>query len=201
MIGYIKGKVLSYTDTTVLLENNGIGYEIMCSASVYQNLVSQKSGEVYTYLAVKEDGVSLYGFSSLEEKNMFLKLITVSGVGPKSGIAILSAIDISSLATMIATEDVKGLSKIKGLGKKTAERIILELREKISADGLSLDNNVGVEEEKAADVLDKVDEDVIIALMGLGFTKAECIPAIKVAKSSGAKTVEELIAVAIKNVR
>ena len=133
MIGYIKGKVLSAVDNVVLLENNVRGYEITCSNAVFSKLLVDKQGEVYTYLAVREDGVSLYGFISLEEKNMFLKLITVSGVGPKMGITVLSSIDISSLATMIATSDVKGLSKIKGLGKKTAERIILELREKVEA--------------------------------------------------------------------
>ena len=159
MIGYIKGNVIGATDTTVLLENNGIGYEIICSASVYQKLLAQKSGEVYTYLGVKEDGISLYGFSSVEEKNMFLKLITVSGVGPKSGIAVLSAMDLSSLATMIATSDVKGLSKIKGLGKKTAERIILELREKVEESLFDGQQQVN----KAEDNQD--DQDAIIALM------------------------------------
>ncbi len=195
MIGYIKGKVLSYTDTTVILENNGIGYEITCSASVYQQLLSQKSGEVYTYLAVKEDGISLYGFSSIEEKNMFLKLITVSGVGPKSGIAVLSAIDLSSLATMIATEDVKGLSKIKGLGKKTAERIILELREKVEASYYE-----GKKPDKA-DEQSKDDQDAIIALMSLGFTKTECAKAVKEAKEKGSKTLEQIIAYSIRHIK
>lgn len=195
MIGYIKGKVISYNDTTVLLENNGIGYEILCSASVYQKLIDQKSGEVYTYLAVREDGISLYGFSTLEEKNMFLKLITVSGVGPKSGISILSAIDISSLATMIATEDVKGLSKIKGLGKKTAERIILELREKVEASYYE-----GEKPTKQAEDSQE-DQDAIIALMSLGFTKAECIKAVKSAKENGAKTIEQIISYSIRNMK
>ena len=195
MIGYIKGKVLSYTETTVLLENNGIGYEITCSASVYAKLLADKSGEVYTYLAVKEDGVSLYGFSTIEEKNMFLKLITVSGVGPKSGIAILSAIDISSLATMIATEDVKGLSKIKGLGKKTAERIILELREKVEA------SYYEGEKKTIATDNSQDDQDAIIALMSLGFTKAECVKVVKEAKDNGLKTIEEIIAYSIKHIK
>ena len=132
MIGYIKGNVLSALDGVVLLENNGIGYEITCSAEVYQKLLADKKGEVYTYLAVREDGVSLYGFISAEEKNMFLKLISVSGVGPKMGITVLSNMKLKDLALKIATSDVKGLSSVKGLGKKTAERIILELREKIS---------------------------------------------------------------------
>ncbi len=195
MIGYIKGNVISYNDTTVLLENNGIGYEILCSASVYQKLIAQKSGEVYTYLAVREDGISLYGFSTIEEKNMFLKLITVSGVGPKSGIAILSAIDISSLATMIATEDVKGLSKIKGLGKKTAERIILELREKVEASYYE-----GEKPNKNAEETQE-DQDAIIALMSLGFTKTECAKAVKSAKEKGAKTIEQIISYSIRNMK
>ena len=158
-------------------------------------MITQKSGEVYTYLAVREDGISLYGFSTIEEKNMFLKLITVSGVGPKSGIAILSAIDISSLATMIATEDVKGLSKIKGLGKKTAERIILELREKVEASYYE-----GEKPSKNAEETQE-DQDAIIALMSLGFTKTECAKAVKSAKENGAKTIEQIISYSIRNMK
>ena len=197
MIGYITGKVLNAVDNVVLLENNGIGYEITCSSSVFQKLLDEKQGEVYTYLAVRDDGISLYGFISLEEKNMFLKLITVSGVGPKMGITVLSSIDISSLATMIATSDIKGLSKIKGLGKKTAERIIVELREKVEAT-----YNQDTDKTEAP-ILEptKEDEDAIIALMSLGFTKAECVRAIKSAKENGVKTIEQLIAYCIKNIK
>ena len=115
MIGYVKGKVLSATDGVVLLENNGIGYEITCSAAVYEKLVGDGYGEVYTYLAVREDDVSLYGFISPEEKNMFLKLITVSGVGPKMGITVLSNMNLNDLAVKIATSDIKGLSAGKRL--------------------------------------------------------------------------------------
>lgn len=197
MIGYIKGKVLNAVDGVVLLENNGVGYEITCSAAVYQKLLATSSGEVYTYLAVREDDVSLYGFISLEEKNMFLKLISVSGVGPKMGITILSNMNLSDLAVKIATSDVKGLSSVKGLGKKTAERIILELREKITADTKeqspqSVDNEV---------LDDGVNEDAIIALMSLGFTKSECVKAVKQAKANGATTIQQLIAYSIKNIK
>lgn len=198
MIGYIKGKVLSAENGVVLLENNGIGYEICCSASVYQKLMQEKAGEVYTYLAVREDGVYLYGFSSLEEKNMFLKLITVSGVGPKMGITVLSSINLNDLALKIATSDVKGLSTIKGLGKKTAERIILELREKISADA-DCDNSTAVCQES----VDKngIDNDAVIALMSLGFTNKECVCAVKEAKANGAQTIEQVISYAIKHIK
>ena len=195
MIGYIKGKVLSFYDGTVILENNGIGYEIMCSASIYQKLIAEGQGEVYTYLAVREDGISLYGFISIEEKNMFLKLISVSGIGPKMGITVLSNMSLSDLAVKIATSDVKGLTSVKGMGKKTAERIILELREKITSD-VPEDTPVLKQEHVTDD-----DQDAVIALMSLGFTKQECLPAIKKAKENGATTIEQLISFAIKNIR
>ena len=129
MLGYIKGKILQAENGVVLLENGGVGYEIVCSASVYAKLLNEGEGEVYTYLAVREDDISLYGFVSPEEKKMFLKLTSVSGVGPKMGIGILSAMNLGQLAVAIATADVRTLSSVKGLGKKTAERIVLELKE------------------------------------------------------------------------
>lgn len=197
MIGYIKGNVIFYEDGIVILENNGIGYEITCSATVYQKLLQDKKGEVYTYLAVREDGISLYGFVSMEEKNMFLKLITVSGVGPKMGITVLSSIDLSTLATMIATSDVKGLSKIKGLGKKTAERIILELREKMEKTFYQEGDSVETLEIKDT----KENEDAVIALMSLGFSKTECINVVKDAQKNGKNTIEEIIAYSLKNIK
>lgn len=196
MIGYIKGKVLSHKDNVVLIENNGIGYEINCSSSVYNKLIKDGQGETYTYLAVREDGVYLYGFVSLEEKEMFLKLITVSGVGPKMGITILSNMNLSDLAIKIATSDVKGLSSIKGLGKKTAERIIVELREKFSA----VDSETGeVKVVTEKDNTENENQDAIIALMSLGFTKQECVNGIKKAKESGAETVSQIVSYALKN--
>ena len=200
MIGYLKGNVLSYDNGIVLLENNGVGYEINCSREIYNKLIENKKGEVYTYLAVREDGVFLYGFDSLEEKNMFLKLITVSGVGPKMGITILSGLSLNDLAIKIATSDVKGLSKVKGLGKKTAERIILELREKIGEVGSSESNGEN-EVSKEEVEIEKENQDAIIALMSLGFTKKECITAVKEAKKSGAQTIQQLISFALKSMR
>lgn len=197
MIGYIKGKVLSAIDGVVLIENNGIGYEVICSSAVYQKLLNDKQGEVYTYLAVRESDVSLFGFISLEEKNMFLKLITVSGVGPKMGITVLSNMSLNDLALKIATSDVKGLSAVKGLGKKTAERIILELREKITADA----SDSLISNSKTDIDVNGVDNDAVIALMSLGFTNKECVSAVKSAKQSGLTTIEEVIAYAIKNIK
>ncbi|MCQ2387642.1 MAG: Holliday junction branch migration protein RuvA [Clostridia bacterium] len=198
MIGYVKGNLLSVNDSVVLLENSGIGYEITCSASALESLVKNNGGAVYTYMAVREDGVNLYGFISSEEKAMFLKLISVSGVGPKMGIGILSNMALTDLAVKIATSDIKGLSAIKGLGKKTAERIILELREKVVAGEEESSVSVAHTEEVK---LDDSDKDALIALMSLGFTNKESEKAIAEAKQSGAKTIEELMTYAIKHIR
>lgn len=195
MIGYLKGEVLSVGKGSVLLVNNGVGYEINCSASVFDKLSKEKCGEVYTYLAVRDDGISLYGFISPEEKNMFLKLISVSGVGPKMGITVLSGMSLTDLALKIATSDVKGLSKVKGLGKKTAERIIVELREKVG----SVDEETGEISAEPIEVSGD-EEDAIIALMSLGFTKAECVRAIGLAKENGVKDIQGMIAFALKNI-
>ena len=195
MIGYLKGKILSLNSDTALIETGGVGYEVLCSASALSALEGKTEGEVYTYLQVREDGISLFGFSSPAEKNMFLKLVSVSGVGPKMGIAVLSGMDINSLAVAIASYDVKKLSTVKGLGKKTAERIILELREKVAESAAQIPAKGGAPAFPAAD---DGDEDAIVALMSLGFTRAESAKAIDRAKASGASTIEEIIREAIK---
>ena len=195
MIGYIKGKLLSADNGVVILENNGIGYEITLSGEAYAKVVTDKGGAVYTYLSVREDGISLFGFISIEEKNMFLKLISVSGVGPKMGITVLSNMTLKDLATKIATSDVKGLSQIKGLGKKTAERIILELREKMD-EQLSQDSS-----PVKPIVEDKDFKDALLALTGLGFEKTESIAVLEKAKAEDIQGVQALIAYSLKNIR
>ena len=195
MIGYLKGKIMQKTPVGVLLENNGVGYEITCSAQALSGLSMGAVGEVYTYMAVREDGVFLYGFENMQEKNMFLKLITVSGVGPKMGITVLSGISLTELVTKIATSDVKGLSKIKGLGKKTAERIIVELREKVGGEGEDLAQDQPVQAQAP------VNNDALLALMSLGFSKGECVEALNKAVASGATTIEQLIQFSLKNIK
>lgn len=195
MIGYIKGNLLNGENGTVLLETNGVGYEIICSASVYVKLLENGGGEVYTYTSVRDDGIFLYGFSDLKEKNLFLKLISVSGVGPKMGITVLSNMNLAKITAAIATSDVKTLSSIKGLGKKTAERIVLELREKMDEERLA------EEASETTIIADSVNDDALTALMGLGFTKAECVKALKEAVLSGCVSVEESIAYALRHIR
>lgn len=194
MIGYLKGKVKHLSPDFVLLEVNGVGYEIICSGAAFSKLSGASEGEIYTYLQVKEDGVSLFGFADMQEKGLFLKLTSVQGVGAKMAISLLSSMRPSDISEAIATADSKRLSAVKGLGKKTAERIILELHGKISADELLGGENVGGK----VSALPTEQDDAVSALMGLGFTKQESARAVERAKSAGARSVEEILAMALR---
>ena len=198
MIAYLRGKVLTTTAETAILDVNGVGYEVYCSGGAFRTLTVGAIGEVYTYLQVKEDGMTLFGFDSPKEKELFLKLISVSGVGPKMGISILATLSADDFAMAIATADVKRLSAVKGLGKKTAEKIVLELHGKISALEVlgASEDTLTPAPEKAVPANAKLsaqDEEAVSALMGLGFTRAESVHAVKKAHELGAKTVEESI--------
>jgi Holliday junction DNA helicase RuvA len=199
MIGYLKGKVKALTPEYVLLVVGGVGYEVVCSGAAFSRLSgvpAGEEGEVYTYLQVKEDGVTLFGFADVQEKSLFLKLTSVSGVGAKMAISVLSAMRPADVSAAIATADTKRLSSVKGLGKKTAERIILELHGKISADELLGASGEG---KVTLPAPSQEDDDAVSALMGLGFTKAESASAVQRAKNAGAKTVEEIISAALRS--
>ncbi len=198
MIGYLKGKVKYVAPDYVLMEVNGVGYEVVCSGAAFSRLASVRTGEdgeVYTYLRIQEDDITLFGFADMQEKNLFLRLTSVQGVGARLAIAILSSMRPSDVSEAIATADSKRLSAVKGVGKKTAERIILELHGKISADELLGSDTVGGRVSVAPM---SEDDDAVTALMGLGFTKQESVQAVARAKAKGAKSVEDILAGALR---
>lgn len=193
MIGYLKGKVIYNSVEYVILEVNGVGYEVYCSGAAYSRLCAAREGEIFTYMQVSEaSGATLFGFDSIAEKEIFLKLISVSGVGAKMAIGVLTQMDATRLSEAIASADVKTLTRVKGLGKKTAEKIILELHGKISASEL-----MGAGGDDSAVHANAEDEDAVSALTGLGFTRNESVNAVKRAREKGAKTVEEVIRIAL----
>ena len=200
MIAYLRGRVLEITAETAIIEVNGIGYEAYCSGGAFRKMSVGEQVEVYTYLQVKEDGITLFAFASPKEKELFLKVTSVSGVGPKLGISVLTGLSADEFTRAIAMGDVKRLSTVKGLGKKTAEKIVLELHGKLSAmdvmnaSGDPITNAV----ENDALALGKEDDEAVSALMGLGFTKNESVQAVKRAKDAGAKTTEEIIRKALQ---
>ncbi len=201
MIGYVKGKLLTETDGQIILENNGVGFSITPSAEAYKDIMANGGGAVYTYMAVREDDISLFGFKSLEEKKMFLKLITVSGIGPKMGMTVLSNMSLQDLAVKIATSDVKGLSAVKGLGKKKAEMIIVELREKMGEELKDTEKSKAKDKTQEIDISDKDNVDAMLALTGLGFTKAQCVEVLTLAKKQNVQGVQAIIAFSLKNIK
>ena len=200
MIAYLRGKVLQINAETAILDVNGVGYELYCTGGAFRTLTQGAVAELYTYLQVKEDGVTLFGFASVQEKELFLKVVSVSGVGPKLGISILTGLSADEFATAVATADVKRLSAVKGLGKKTAEKIVLELHGKISAaEVMSASGEAPSTSLEAPMVaMTAEDEEAIAALMGLGFTKNESSQAVKRARDTGARTTEEIIRKALQ---
>jgi len=136
MIAYIDGKLTHKEAAYVIIEANGVGYEIKISLNTYSHLKLDERCKLLTHMHVREDAQILYGFLEASEKKMFLDLISVSGIGPNTGLAILSSADPEELKSNIITENVKAIQAIKGIGAKTAQRLILELKDKLKKDGL-----------------------------------------------------------------
>lgn len=168
MFSYLIGRITDSGEGWITLDNGGVGYEIFVSALAQKTLLeSEGEVKVWTYFQVKEDGISLFGFFSKEEKEVFLKLISVSGVGPKGAMGMLSGISYNDLCSIIATGDSKTLSSIKGVGKKTAERIIVDLKDKVTF--------VGGKPQTVADSLSQEVVDAVEVLCSLGITRPEAV--------------------------
>ncbi|MBQ8882542.1 MAG: Holliday junction branch migration protein RuvA [Clostridia bacterium] len=195
MYEYLKGKLIETYDSIAVIEVGGVGYKLNVSANATEEFQSKRGEEVlvYCHLCVREDDMSLFGFYSKNERQMFLKLIEISGVGPKLAIAILGGMKLDALAVAIAKEDNKLLAKIKGVGKKTAERIVLELKDKVTVEG-----EVSINEIETPIVKSNVNEDAVVALMSLGFNRAQAVQAVSAVQTDG-MTLEEIVFTALKN--
>ena len=199
MYYYIKGKVAYSEEGRIVIDNNGVGYDLLVSNNTLSRLVD-KQEEVTVYTALKmganDDTIRLFGFYGIEEKSMFLKLTSISGVGPKTALQILSFIDPKTLAVNIVNSDFKALAKVKGIGKKTAMRIIMELKEKLEEEDFeTLDLG-----EPKVKVEDQLSQDAVLALSSLGMTKAEASKRVKEVRSM-ASTVEEIITIVLKGIK
>lgn len=196
MFSYINGEVTDYGDGTVTVDVNGVGFELAVSAYTQADCRLGQRQRLYTYMQVKEDGIGLFGFSTVEEKNMFLMLISVSGVGCKVAQSILSGMDTDALALAIFNEDTKLLTKIKGLGKKTAERIVLELKEKVTVDAV---DKIAFPLTQNPDMpLNKEMQNAVAVLCSLGKTQGDAQNLVEAAAKLGATTAEELVNMAFR---
>ncbi len=196
MIAYLKGKIIDKTENSVVVEVNGVGYEVSISLNTNLSLSNKTECELFTYMQVREDGVFLFGFSTKQEKELFLKLITVSGVGPKMAITILGGASLTDIITAIVCEDSAMLSKFKGVGKKTAERIVLELKEKVN-ENLKEQNSM-FDFNMNIDLKNNVIDDTIMALTALGLNKSDAVKKIRENYVNG-DSVEVLIEKILKN--
>src|SRR5712691_12265121 len=165
MIAHLRGKLLEKHPNQAVVETGGVGYDVTISIPTFSELTSVGSEVAFhIHTHVREDQLALYGFGRPEEKQLFEKLITVSGIGPKLGITILSGMQADDMANAIRGNDIARLTRIPGIGKKTAERMVLELRDKLPREGMST-----VAPLSAAN---PVEEDVLSALVNLGYQRA-----------------------------
>ena len=167
MITFLEGILEEKNPSSVVLNVGGVGYEIIVSLGTFEALPPMGDRvRILTYHSVKEDSEQLFGFASQEERLCFLELISISGIGPSSALALLSGLPLSALLKAIAQGDVKTISSVKGIGKKTAERIIVELKDKLMPMGSSATS-------KDAESLSSAAADAIAALLKLGFRQSE----------------------------
>lgn len=196
MIGYLKGVISHIFVNSCFIDVHGVGYRTYAPASTLDTLCVGQEAMLYTYMSVREDAIVLYGFATQDEYDLFMLLIGVNGVGPKVALGILSAGTADSFRLAVHQKDIKGLTKMPGIGKKTAERIVLELQDKIGpvasedAEAAELGNS-------AAPGLSDILAETLAALTSLGYSEQEVLP---VAEShlAGCTTVEQLLKETLK---
>lgn len=192
MIEYIRGDIAELTPASVVIESAGVGYLLNISLNTFTAIQSQKSAKLYVYEAIREDAHLLYGFVDRHERELFLLLISVSGVGPNTARMILSSLSPSELEGVIASKNEAALKNVKGIGAKTAQRIIVDLKDKIKPGVVTLDNNNVMLNPAVA-------EEALAALVMLGFPQnvsQKCVAAIL--KEDPTTKVEQVIKAALK---
>ena len=186
MIGYLSGKIKFLFDDSCILDVNGVGYKIFVDAQTRQALTVDAAAEFFIHTAVREDAINLFGMANRAAFELFEMLLTVSGVGVKSALAIVSKISAADFARAVKLQDVKTLTRLPGVGKKSAERILLELKDKVQVQ----DSAVNVQEISGAQ------DDAAEALSALGYTSAEISAAFQKAPKNS--STEQLIKFALK---
>ncbi len=201
MFAYLTGTVESIEEDTVVIDVNGIGYNVKVPTSAAQQLMragNEESVRIYTYTYLREDQIGLFGFASRDDLKLFRQLITVNGIGPKAGLALLSAMTADDLRFAILSGDVKAITGTPGIGKKTAERLILDLRDKVEVTGTKDEGLLFAGREvMAAGGAERTEaEDAIDALSALGYSRKEAAEAVR--KCADAGDTEAILKEALK---
>ncbi len=195
MIAFVEGNFAHKTPTSVIIEANGIGYDINISLYTYDKIQSLSKGRLLTYLRITENEHSLFGFFEDSEKQLFLQLISVSGVGPSTARVMLSGAAPAELASAIALGNVKVLEKVKGIGAKTAQRIVLELKDKVGKLNMPISESTNTPQNN-------MQIDALNALVSLGIARSTAVEAVKKAQASSSDVadLQDLIKLALKNI-
>ena len=199
MYSYIKGTLEEVETTHIVVDNHGIGYQIDVPVSVIDRLPQLgEEVKIYTYLHVKEDCFSLFGFQNREELRLFKMMLNVSGIGPKGGLSILSQLSPDDLRFAVLANDAKAISAAPGIGKKTAEKLIIELKDKLSVEDILEKNSETVEYAGVADTANEVQAEAVQALTALGYGSKESMKAVKKVTVTEETTVEDVLKQALK---
>jgi len=205
MIGWLKGHIIEKQAPELLLNVGGVGYEIQAPMSTFYHLPASGEIELYTHFVVREDAQLLFGFASKDERRLFRSIIKVNGIGPKLGLTILSTLEPSRFVQCVQDQDVSALTKVPGIGKKTAERLLIEMRDKLKDWHLEADAlNIDVEAPQAMQVNNTslVNAEAESALVALGYKPAEATKMIHAAlkDNEGLDSAEALIRASLKRI-
>lgn len=202
MISFVKGELVSIYDDYVVIECNNMGFNIFVPGSVIEKIGSIGSEiKLYTYLNVREDAMQLYGFLNEDQLYVFKLLITVNGVGPKGALGILTVLDTNDLRFAIAADDSKAISKAPGIGAKTAQKVILELKDKLKLeDAISntLDGGSDMLISSTVNVSSDIKNEAVMALVSLGYSQSDSLKAVKSVKIDETMTTEDIIKLALR---
>jgi len=193
MIAFVSGKFVTKLPSQVIVDVNGVGYELQISLNTYSAITNSESGKLYTYLHITENAHTLYGFFDAAERELFLQLISVSGVGASTARVMLSGLKPNEIIKAIVQNDTKLLESIKGIGRKTAERIVLELKDKLGRQQ--------TDKSTASYLLNTPEADALNALIALGIQKNNAEAALKkvISPENNKLTLEDIIKLALKN--
>lgn len=198
MIGYIKGELTEVLQDSVLIENQGTGWQIYVPGALFQSLPPIGSKiKLYTYLQVKEDGVSLFGFYTRDDLEIFKMLISVSGIGPKGALGVLSVMTPDDLRFAVLSDDAKAISKAPGIGHKTAQKVILELKDKLKLED-AFEKKLSHQTAAAAAASTDAVQEAVLALTALGYANSEALRAVRQVDGGAEMDVESLLKAALK---
>lgn len=199
MYAYIKGELAEINTDHIVIEAGGIGYQVFISLQTFDYLPSVGEDlKIYTYLYLREDAMILYGFLTKDDMELFKLLISVSGIGPKGGLAILSTLEADDLRFAILSGDAKAISKAPGVGGKTAQRVILELKDKLSLED-AFEAKTEHVQKNAAVAGGSVKNDAVMALTALGYSSTESLKAVSAVEITEDMDVEEVLKAALKH--